>query len=299
MRVKLAEVLCLLWLLGLCIPVQGAAALPFRLGVINELPDKPDHALRQYDRLHTYLERELAAKGIATGRLVIARSINEMANLVANGEVSAVIEGVMPTLVIARRSGGFEPALLAWRKGQRQYHSVFFARRDSGIRSLADLKGRTIAFEAPRSTSAFFVPRATLLAEGIGLAAVDNTAAAPDVVHYLFAGSELNQAYWVHRGRADAGAFNDGDWERVPETIRGDLEIIHRTRPLLRWLVSFTGAVDPAVRAAVIEALFNAEADELGSLALEDAARIKKFERLTDEDRENLAYWSEVLDVGE
>lgn len=289
-----------LWLLlGLCMPAQGTAAHPFRLGVINEMPDKPDHALRQYRRLHAYLARELAARGLPIGRLVIARNIEEMANRVANDEVDALLEGVMPSLTIQRRTAKLEPRLLLWRKGQREYHSVFFTRRDSGIGSLADLEGRTLAFEAPRSTSAYFVPRAALLAERMVVAPAEAIAAPPAAVRYLFAGSELNQAYWVHRGRADAGVFNDGDWERVPETIRGDMAIIHRTRPVLRWLASFRRSLDPAVRDAVIAALLDADRDELGRQALADAAGIRRIERLSGDDRHNLDYWAGVLDATE
>jgi len=273
----------------------GAAETGFRLGVINERLDKPDHALSHYGALHAYLTEKLAARGVRSGDLVIAPNVNEMANRVANGEVDAVIEGVMPSLAIERRTGRLEPALLAWRKGQRQYHSVFFARKDSPIQGLPDLSGRTIAFEAPRSTSAYYVPKAALQAEGMKLASAESKGAATDSVRYKFAGSELNQAYWVHRGLVDVAAFNDGDWGRLPDRIRQDLRIVHRTRPLLRWLLSFTRDLDADTREQVIEVLVQAHEDESGRAALEAAARIARFEALTDADRDSLAYWSKVL----
>lgn len=295
MSVRFISIL-LLVVVGFGIPSQAAAASGFRLGIINERSDKPDHAITQYAELHRYLERELAARGIGPVELVIARDVNEMANHISNGSVDALIEGVMPTLVIRRRGADIEPALLVWRKGQRQYHSVFFTRRDSGIKELEDLRGKSIAFEAPRSTSAYFVPRSELTAAGITLGEADENVLKPETLRFMFAGSELNQAYWVHRGQADAGAFNDGDWERVPARIRDDLEIIHRTRPVLRWLLSFNPDVASPSREVVIETFLNAHTDDLGREALQAAARIKKLERLTDEDRENLAYWSGVLD---
>ena len=277
-------------------PAYGSPSTGFRLGVINERTDKPDHALEQYGQLHAYLQSELAPKGVPVGELVIARDINEMANRVARGEVDAVIEGVMPTLSIQRRTGALDLALLTWRKGQRQYHSVFFARNDSAIASLDDLAGKTIAFEAPRSTSAYFVPRAALQAKGLTLSSAETAKkAAPDAVRYLFAGSELNQAYWVHRGRADVGAFNNGDWERVPEGIRRGLRIIHSTRPMLRWVFSFSAELDAQTRDRVSEVLLAAHLDDVGREALKAAAKIAKFEVLTDVDKDGLVYWEEVL----
>lgn len=284
------------FVLGLSLLGQVAAAPGFRLGVINERTDKPDHALTQYAALQQYLQWELAAQGIGPVELVIARDINDMANFIGNNAADALIEGVMPTLKIRRLGSELEPTLLVWRKGQRQYHSVFFVRRDSGIRTLEDLRGKSIAFEAPRSTSAYFVPRTALLAADIALGTPNEQNLAEDSVRYVFAGSELNQAYWVHRGRTAAGAFNNGDWERVPAAIRGDLEIIHQTKPILRWLFSFIPDIATPVRDAVVDALLRAHTDALGRSALKNAARIKQFERLTDEERENLEYWSDVLD---
>lgn len=274
---------------------QSQAASEFRLGVINERPEQPDDALKQYGKLHQYLERELSAKGHQPIELVIARSVDEMVTCINNREVDALIEGVMPTLAIKQRGAEIDPTLLIWRKGQREYHTVFFVRRDSAINTLEDLHGKTIVFEAPRSTSAFFVPKTELLAASLKLGAIEDTTLTADAVRYMFAGSELNQAYWVHRGRAASGAFNDGDWERVPEAIKDELKIIHHTRPILRWLFSFTPTIDPGVREAVVSTLLSAHTNELGEEALQQAEQIKMFERLTPSDQENLDYWANVL----
>jgi phosphonate transport system substrate-binding protein len=70
-----------------------------------------------------------------------------MSDRIARGEIDALIEGVMPTLALERQTGLLDPELLVWRKGQRQYVTVFFTRKDSSIQELQDLRGRTIAFE--------------------------------------------------------------------------------------------------------------------------------------------------------
>lgn len=289
---------CLL-ALALLLPAGLCAAEPFRLGIISERPDRPSFVLEQYEALHGYLGARLAERGIAMDELVVARDLDAMAGLVDAGGVDAVIEGVMPSLKLKRRTGRIDPRLLVWRKGQRHYHSVFFSRRDSPIEGLQDLAGKRIAFENPRSTSAYDVPRAALIEAGLTLA--HDSAGAPDAapdrapVRYRFAGSELNQAYWVHAGRADAGAFNNGDWQRVPISIKTDLRIFHRTRPILRWLFSFVTPIEPHARGAVTDILVKMHQDPTGHAALQAASRITKLERLTTEDREDLAYWDAVL----
>lgn len=309
--------LLLAWLPGFA---QDASP-PFRLGVVNERIDRPDFSLEQFGELQQYLDRHLLAHGMGGAELVVAADIDDMQRRVAGGEVDALIEGVLVTLAIAKQVDRLRPALVVWRKGQRQYHSVFFAAQDSAIVELTDLAGKTLAFESPRSTSAYFVPRAALRAAGLSLRPADEaarqaaaTAAVmadhPRAYHpgadhpgtdesasarFRFAGSELNQAYWVQRGRADAGAFNNGDWERLPERLRGHLRIFHRTRPLLRWLLSFDSTFPATKRDAVIAVLTEMHQNAAGQAALRQAARIARFEPLTASDRESLDYWAGVL----
>ncbi len=114
-------------------------------------------------------------------------------------------------------------------------------------------------------------------------------------MQYRFAGSELNQAYWVHRGLADAGAFNDGDWERTPKRIRNDLRIIHRSQPLLRWLVSMRKTLPPDVRETLVSIFLEMHESQAGRDALFSAKRFAKFELLTDQDKKNLKNWRSML----
>ncbi|EXJ12618.1 phosphate/phosphite/phosphonate ABC transporter substrate-binding protein [Imhoffiella purpurea] len=280
---------CAVWSVAAC------AEASFRLGVINERPDRPSDALKQYGPLNDYLSRRLAERDILVGDLFIGQDLDEMAAAIERGEVDALAEGVMPTLSIRRRSGTILPTLLLWRKGQRQYHAVFFARRDSAIQGLQDLRGRRIVFESPRSTSAYFLPLASMRAQGLHLTPSGAPSSDPARVRYLFAGSELNQAYWVQAGRADAGAFNNGDWERIPASVRQELRIFGRTRSVLRWLLSFSTGLDVRIREAVIRVFLDMPEEAEGRVALEAAARIARIERLTDADRADLDYWSDVL----
>jgi phosphonate transport system substrate-binding protein len=48
--------------------------------------------------------------------------------------------------------------------GSTGYYSIAFARKDSGIKSLEDAKGKSFAFAEPNSTSGYLVPAAELIA---------------------------------------------------------------------------------------------------------------------------------------
>lgn len=289
----------LLLLLGSTLAWSGDADELFRLGIINERLDRPSLSLEQYGAFQSYLESRLAGSGIRVGDLVITRSLDEMNEQIKAGAVDALIEGVMPTLKLQRQTGQLDIRLLVWRKGKRKYHTVFFTRHESRIQQIKDLGGKTIAFESARSTSAYDIPRAALMEAGLRVAAKEGSQSSmpgdSNLVRFVFAGSELNQAYWVHANRVDAGAFNNGDWDRVPDSIRSDLRVFHRTPQVLRWLFSFARSIDPQVRRSIEDVLVTMHRDPEGQAALQAASGIARMERLTNEDRTNLDYWEAAL----
>ena len=167
------------------------------------------------------------------GRILMARDTQQMTSYLRRGRVDWVTETSGTGMQLQRRAGA-KPLLLTERDGVNRYHSVFFARSDSGINSLADLQGRSIAFQSTGSTSAYIVPAAALLDQGLQLeillSPMDRPT--PDSVGYVFARSELNIAAWVHKRLVDAGVFSSLDWadvRRMPPAFRQDMKIIHET----------------------------------------------------------------------
>ncbi|MBK5257297.1 MAG: phosphate/phosphite/phosphonate ABC transporter substrate-binding protein [Vicinamibacteria bacterium] len=269
---------------------------PLRFGVITEQANEPDRVLRVYaDFLHQ-LRGRLAPMAIEVAPLVIAKDLTDLSQRLLRGEVDLVAETVFATLDLQVESqGAVAPRLAIVRNDRRQYHTVFFTNRNTNIRTLEDLRGRTLVLQAQRSTSAFAVPKAELARSGISLFPAGQPAAPRGSTYYVFAGAELNQAIWVLKGRGDAGAFNDGDWDRVPSKIREGLVIFHETEPLLRGLLSFRTRLDPEIRAACEEALLNMHKDTAGRAALLAASGITRFERLTTKDLAGLGEWRQAL----
>jgi phosphonate transport system substrate-binding protein len=172
--------------------------------------------------------------------------------------------------------------LLTERGGVSRYHGVFFVRRDSGLERLADLKGRTVAFQNTASTSAYFAPSVALLDAGqrmeILLSPMDRPSA--DSVGYVFARSELNIAAWVHKRLVDAGVVSNLDWDdvrRMPPGFRRDFRVIHETQDFPRALEMVRGDLDPAVEARLREVLLEAANDPAARDALNVFFRTTRF----------------------
>jgi phosphonate transport system substrate-binding protein len=279
--------------------VATAPARPtLRLGVVAEEQNEPDRMLRVFGDLLARLRERLSPRGVDVGGLVVARDVDDLSQRIARGEADIVIETVFPTLMLQERSGALTPGLVVVRRGQREYHSVFFTRKEAPIRTLADLRGRTLVLQVVRSTSAFALPKAELERAGLSVGPADDSTAGRRDVRYVLALSEINQAVWVLHGRGDAGAFNDSNWAALPEKIRSQLRIFHETRPIVRGLLSFRTGLDPRVRRAAEEVLVTLDSDEAGRAALDAAAGITRLEPLTAADRQELRGLAAVLRPG-
>lgn len=244
-----------------------------RVLVLGRISDDPKTHYEQLKPLLDYVVPRMREVGITGGRILMARDPQQMTSYLRRSRVDWVTETSGNAMLLQQRAGA-EPLLLTERNGVSRYHSVFFARRDSDIASLADLKGRSIAFQSTASTSAYMVPAAALLDAGLSpeilLSPKDRPAA--DTVGYVFARSERNIAAWVHKRMVDAGVVSSLDWgntRRVPEAFRQDLRIIDETPDYPRALEVVRGDLDPKVRERLREVLLQAADDPVARPALE------------------------------
>jgi phosphonate transport system substrate-binding protein len=107
--------------------------------------------------------------------------------------------GIVPVLANERAYSTVEGDPDAAMKGQLEpfYKAEFLANSASGIKSFADLKGKTFCFVDPNSTSGYIVPRIILKAKGID--------PDKDFKATVNAGSHPNVAIAVYKGDCDAG----------------------------------------------------------------------------------------------
>jgi phosphonate transport system substrate-binding protein len=106
------------------------------------------------------------------------------------------------SILIAQAKYNIVPDLVALRnyKGKAVdfYQGQFIANNNSGIKSIADLKGKTFCFVDPNSTSGYIIPRIAMKANGLD--------PDKDLKATTNAGSHDNVAIAVYKGDCDAGA---------------------------------------------------------------------------------------------
>jgi phosphonate transport system substrate-binding protein len=263
-KVRLAGALAAL-ALGVAGWIAPARANDSHVLVIGRISDDPKAHYEQLKPLLDYVVPRMADVGIREGRILMARDTQQMQSYMRRGRVDWVTETTAAAMLLQQRSGA-EPLLLTERDGVSTYRTVYFAHRESGIASLDDLAGRSIAFQNRSSTSAYYVPATELLERGmrleILLSPMDRPA--PGSVGYVFARSELNLSSWVHKRLVDAGAMSNLDWQderRVPPSFKRDFVVLRETPPYPRALEMVRGDLDPRVKRRLREVLLAAADD--------------------------------------
>ncbi len=103
-----------------------------------------------------------------------------------------------------------EPVLVkANLDGSTTYHSIGFARTDSGITSLADMKGKSFGFGDPNSTSGYLIPLVEIPTEGFSMKSGEYFG------EIKFTGGHEQTIIAVQNGDVAAGvtwADAQGDW---------------------------------------------------------------------------------------
>ena len=132
----------------------------FRVTTIPE--EAATEQVRKFTPLAAYLEAALGVKVEFTPVSDYPAAVESL----VNKKVDLVWFGGFTHVQANLRSGG-KIVPLAQREEDTRFQSVFIAKTDSGIKSLADMKGKQVSFGSQSSTSGHLMPRSYLLQAGI------------------------------------------------------------------------------------------------------------------------------------
>jgi phosphonate transport system substrate-binding protein len=168
---------------------------------ITAIPDEsPTELARKAGPLVKYLEGKLGMKVEYTPVTDYAASVEAL----ANKQVDMAWFGGFTFVQANVRSGG-KAVPLVQREEDEKFKSVFIT-TDASIKSLADLKGKTLSFGSQSSTSGHLMPRSFLLD-----AKVDPD---KDLKRVAYSGAHDATIAAVAAGKVDAGALNISVWEK-------------------------------------------------------------------------------------
>lgn len=278
--------------LGL-VPQHAVQARDLVLGSINA---NPSDEMKDWLPFAHYLAKSLEKDGITDGKIVVARNSKEMAALLKSGKVDLYIDSPLIMMDVAKASGS-KLLLRRWKKGASEYTSVIFARQDAGLTSLADLRGKVVAFEKESSSTGYLLPWLEMQQAGLTVVPMGEGALTPPAGHvgYRFSGADRNTMAWVLFRRAAAGATSRNDFDKIDEDQRAQLMIIAETAPIPRHVVGHRGDLPPALVTRIKDVLLTMDKTGDGRKALNKFERTTKFDEIPQRSRDALARYEEAV----
>nr|BBJ02364.1 phosphonate ABC transporter substrate-binding protein [Marinobacter nauticus] len=158
--------------------------------------------------------------------LKVGQSYGAVVEAMCNGSADIAWFGPVSYLQ-AHELGCANLLAIAVSKGQSVYYSGIFARADSGIETLQDVRGKKLALGDINSTSSFNIPVAMLLREGID--------PARDPGSVTMAGSHANVLSALAQGLVDVGGASFDSYEKALNAgaiDASEVRIIAKSAPL-------------------------------------------------------------------
>ncbi|MFN3452431.1 MAG: phosphate/phosphite/phosphonate ABC transporter substrate-binding protein [Sphingorhabdus sp.] len=202
-------------------PASNESA-PLRVVLIPADGGTEDGTLADYRPVFAAVEHETGIKF----ELRAAQSYSAVVEAMCNNTADIAFVGAV-TFLQASKRGCAEMLAVSVTSGRSEYFSAFFARRDGGIKSLADVKGKRAAFGDINSTSSFVYPIAMLIDAGIDPVA--------DLGSIRMTGSHASSLSALIGGQVDVAAISFESYNKaLSANVAGarDVIVIARSEPI-------------------------------------------------------------------
>jgi phosphonate transport system substrate-binding protein len=269
---------CLLALLGCsrqepAPPPRKAAETKLLIGLIPE--QNIFKQMERYEPLAEYLFRKTGAK---VSLKILPRYGNIIENFQSSGLDGAFFGSF--TYTLAHAKVGVEvlarPVAL---DNTSTYHGLIFVRKDSGIRTARDMKGKRFAFVDKATTAGYLLPLEYFHRNGIS-----------NYKGYLkeayFAGTHEDAIYDVLNRKADIGAAKNTVFNRLAKEdprIRKDLIVLARSPDVPENALALRKDIDASVRDRLKDALLKMNLDPDGKKVLEQFGALRFIETRNEE----------------
>jgi phosphonate transport system substrate-binding protein len=227
------------------------AQAPGMLRVTTSPEEAATEQARKFGPIVRYLERVLGMKVEFTPVNDYPAAVEAL----VNRQVDLVWFGGFTHVQAQIRSGG-KVVPIAQREEDAQFRSVFITQTDSGIKTLADLKGKQVSFGSQSSTSGHLMPRSFLLQAGID--------PDKDFRRVAYSGAHDATIASVVSGRVDAAALDITVWRRFVEEKKvdtGKVNVFFTTPPFFNYNWSVHADMPAALRERITKALLELSMD--------------------------------------
>lgn len=227
------------------------AAEALRVGMVPDA-GATQVSIEEKAPLQQYLEQQM---GMPV-KLVIPTSYNATVEGLGNDSLDVAYLGGL-TYVKAHTLYGAVP--LVQRQVDTQFHALFIARQSAGIRSLADLKGKTFCFGDINSTSGHLFPYLAMKRAGVF----------NRLKSFRYTGSHVATAQAVAAGVCDAGSLDETIYHSLIDTGKipaSQMQVFYTTPAFADYVWAARRNLSPAVRQKLTAAFLRLQPGRDGAI---------------------------------
>jgi phosphonate transport system substrate-binding protein len=233
--------------------------------------------MERYEPLAGYLQKQTGYRV----RLVVLHRYGNVIERFAAEHLDGAFFGSF-TYALAHAKLGVEViARPEYFDGRSTYHGLIFVRKDGGIKTARDMRGKIFAFVDRATTAGYLLPLEYFHEHGID-----------DYRSYLketyFTGTHEDAIYDVLNKKADIGAAKNTVFERLAKAdkrLLKDLAILDRSPDVPENSFALRGDISDTVRNKFKKALLGMQSDPEGQMVLQRFGA-RRFIETKDEDFE-------------
>ena len=217
------------------------------------------------------------------GKVKITKTIDSMIIQLHEQKIDLFIDSPITTTLVSEQTDA-KPILVRWKGGVENYTTVFFVKIGSNISSIDDFVEKTIVFENKESTSGYLLPKSYLVQNEFNLLFSTNST---NMIHHVFAGSDVNVPLWVYQDRADIGVSSNIDFVEINKNYDNEFTIIAETQSVPRHVVTHRSNLDLDLADKIKQILIDMDKDPEGLELLKNFKNTLKFTEIPNKDQYN------------
>ena len=251
--------------LGLMLSATVAFAQTLKVSAIPD--ESPTELARKFAPLGAYLEKETSLKVEYTPVTDYAAVVEGMAT---NKIDLAWLGGFTFVQAKIRTNGGVTP--IVQRAEDAVFTSKFIVPLDSAAKTLADLKGKTMVFGSPSSTSGHLMPRFFLMQAGVD--------AGKDFKNVAFSGAHDATVAFIAGGKGEAGVLNASVWDKLLESKNPNalkVKVIATTPPYFDYNWTVRPGLDAVLTKKLTDAFLKLDPANPAHKEIMNLQRASKF----------------------